>query len=112
MPPPFFFLKKEPIPVTIMSLSTRDEKNLTPSPSAGNSMLTTHTQRAQAGFPAATQGLRSWEQNPALPHFPGNGTGLNGSFGLYKKLQKGLGTELLRRGYLLPAPVTQRALAT
>lgn len=54
-------------------------------------MLTTHTQRAQAGFPAATQGLRSWEQNPALPHFPGNGTGLNGSFGLYKKLQKGAG---------------------
>lgn len=87
-----------------MSLSTLHDKS-PPSPSAGNSMLT--TQRTQAEFPAATQGLRTWEWNPALPHFPGNGQGkggLNEPSELCKDWGKGLGLELLRRGNLLPAP--------
>lgn len=70
--PPFFTLKEELI-LVIISLSTLGEKS---HPNFFSwKQQTDHTPRGQPGFPAATQGLRTWEWNPALPHFPGHGTG-------------------------------------
>lgn len=109
MPPLFFTLKEELI---LVIMSQHSVKNLTPSSLAGNSKLTTHPE-GTVRIPSGHSGVKELGVEPCTPTFPRTWHregGFNEPFELCKRER--LGPELTRRGNLLPAPVTQRALAT